>query len=264
MQMVYLPFICLGLAFLSCWKRKDRGAWAVFALLSVVFAYLLGNVSLWGVLLLGGWAFLWKVYKTQRSIALFLFLLVLSYGFKFHLFPGFQPLQITPRFFMGMESPWIGLFPLALIVPLASTKKEWWEALTKGLWLTVAAIAGMIVLATYNRTVAFEAHLPTFAFIRYLHNLVLVSISEEAFYRGFVQEQLSRWLPKGLALVLAAFCFMLAHCYWSPNPMMLAFTFLAGLLYGGVYLFSGRIESAILCHFLLNAIHMTFFSYHAM
>lgn len=262
--MVYLPFICLGLAFLSCWKRKESSIWALFALLSVVFAYLLGNVSLSGVLILGGWALLWAQYKTHRSIALFILLLFLSYGFKFHLFPGFQPLQITPHFYMGMESPWIGLFPLALLVPLASTKRQWWEALTKGLWLTVGGIIGMIALATYNRTVAFEAHLPTFACIRYLYHLVFVAISEEAFYRGFVQEQLCRLLPKGLALVLAALCFMLAHLYWSPNPMMLAFTFLAGLLYGGVYLCSGRIESAILCHFLLNVIHMTFFTYHAM
>jgi len=273
MEIVYLPFVLLGLAFLTCWKSREKGVWAGFAFLSVVSAYFLGNVTLLGVLILSGWALLWAIYSRLVSSRwqklVFAILIVLSYGFKFHLFSGFQPLAITPRFLLGMESPWIGLFSLALFVPLALTGKEWREALTKGLWLTVAGIAAMILLAAASRTVAFEVHLPTFALIRYLHNLVLVSISEEAFYRGFVQEQLSTWLPntrwgKGCALVSASLLFMLAHSYWSPNPMILAYTFLAGLLYGGVYMLSGRIESAILCHFLLNAIHMTFFSYHAM
>ena len=69
---------------------------------------------------------------------------------------------------------------------------------------------------------------------------------------------------KILALILTSVLFTATHIYWSPNLEILAFVFLASLLYGSVYLISGKIESAILCHFLLNLIHMTFFSYHAM
>jgi membrane protease YdiL (CAAX protease family) len=66
-----------------------------------------------------------------------------------------------------------------------------------------------------------------------------------------------------MALILSSLIFTAAHLYWSPNLAIFGFVFFAGLLYGGVYLISGRIESAIICHLLLNFIHMTFFSYHA-
>jgi len=36
MEIVYLPFLLLGLAFLSCWKSRERGVWAGFAFLSEV------------------------------------------------------------------------------------------------------------------------------------------------------------------------------------------------------------------------------------
>jgi membrane protease YdiL (CAAX protease family) len=273
LELIYLPFILLGIAFLSTWARRDPKVWGGLAALSVIAAQSLGYVSMVGTIFLIGWAVLWFVFAKLENksarIAMFWVLLFVSFGFKFHLFAGFKPLQLTPRFFIGMDSPWIGLFPLALLVPLASNLNEMKVALTKGLWLTLIGIFALILLATINKAANFEPHWPSYPITRYLTNLILVAIPEEAFYRGFVQNQFVKWLPNTLwgksgALIIASLIFMLAHLFWSPNPMVLGFTFLAGLLYGGVYMVSGRIESAILCHFLFNFVHMTFFSYHAM
>jgi hypothetical protein len=91
-------------------------------------------------------------------------------------------------------------------------------------------------------------------------NLFLTSIPEEGFYRRFIQNKLCPYFGKTIALFLTAALFTLTHIFWSPNIGILALTFVAGLLYGGIYLYSKKIESAILCHFLLNFIHITFFS----
>ena len=106
-------------------------------------------------------------------------------------------------------------------------------------------------------------------FARLLSNFFLTSIPEEGFYRGFIQNTFYKYFEnikfgKILALLVTSILFTAAHVYWSPNAQILGFVFLASLLYGGVYLISGKLESAILCHFLLNLIHMMFFSYHAM
>lgn len=269
MDRTLIPFVFLGLAFLSVWVRRDLKIWGPLLVISLLLGLFLGNISVLGLLILLAWAALWFLYVKQPKIALFIAIVILSFGFKFHWFPGFFPLKLTPRFMLGLEAPCAFFFPLALLVPVAAHWNDWKIAFTKGLWLTVAGIGAMALVATTLGTVHWQFTLPSMPAIRYLNNLVLVAIPEEAFYRGFIQTTLCRFFhntKKGnlAALFLTSFLFALTHLYWSPSLAILGFTFIAGLLYGGVYLLSGKIESAILCHFLLNFIHMTFFNYHAM
>jgi uncharacterized protein len=154
------------------------------------------------------------------------------------------------------------------LVPLSQTLNDWKKVL-KGFGIGCLGIGVLALFATIGRVTQWELKLPSFFPIRCWSNLILTSIPEEGFYRGFLQTQLVRYfgskkLGKIGALLLTSIIFTSAHMYWSPNIAILAFVFLASLLYGGVYLISGKIESAILCHFLLNIIHMTFFNYHAM
>ena len=155
-----------------------------------------------------------------------------------------------------------------VLVPLARDTKDW-SAVLKGLMFGCAGIAVMAVLATLSGATHWQFKLPSFIAARILSNFFLTSIPEEGFYRGFIQNTLCKYfksikLGRYLALLLTSILFTAAHVYWSSNIQILIFVFLASLLYGGVYLISGKIESSILCHFLLNLIHMTFFSYHAM
>jgi membrane protease YdiL (CAAX protease family) len=121
----------------------------------------------------------------------------------------------------------------------------------------------LALLATVAKATHWELKLPSFFAARLLSNFFLTCIPEEGFYRGFIQNTLGKYLGKSASLILTSLLFAAAHMYWSPNLSLLIFVFLAGLLYGGVYLISGKIESAIFTHFLLNVIHMVFFSYHA-
>ncbi|HSX10710.1 MAG TPA: CPBP family intramembrane glutamic endopeptidase [Chlamydiales bacterium] len=263
----FISFIFLGLAFLSVWVRRDLRIWMSLFFASVIAAMMGGNILPVGVLVLFGWVYLWFFYTELKSISQFLVFLVIilaSYAMIFQLVPGFDPVVITPKFRMGIQKPMVLLFPLALLVPVARTWRDWKKAF-RGLLYGCLGIGVMALLATAAGATHWQMKLPPSAWIIYLNNLIFVAIPEEAFFRGFIQNQVCRYLNnKFLGLLIASAIFTLAHVYWSPNATILAFVFIAGLLYGGVYLLTEKIESAILTHFLLNFIHMTFFAYHAL
>lgn len=266
--MTFFAFLFLGGAFLSLWLKREPKIWGTLAGISILFGVVAGHIASIGLVFLLCLALLWVFYQRQPSVALFIAIVCLGIGFKLRLLPGFHPYFFTSKFAIGLENPFIGLFPLALVVPLAKNGRDW-AAVMKGLGLGCAGIAVLAGLAILTGATQWDFKLPSHMGMRTLSNFVLTSIPEEGFYRGFIQTTLgdyfsnTRW-GKGLALLLTALLFSFSHIYWSPNLGILAFTFLTGLLYGGVYLFSQKIESAILCHFLFNLIHMTFFAYHAM
>lgn len=63
-------------------------------------------------------------------------------------------------------------------------------------------------------------------------------------------------------VILVGVLFGLAHVGGGYTYAMLATV--AGIGYGYAYYRSGRIETAILTHFLLNAVHAVFFTYPAL
>jgi len=268
MNLDIISWLLLALALLSVWFRPISKLWGLLLALSLSIRMIEGKLLLAGLALIIAWAILFHFYTRNKNRALFLLIILLSFGFAFHLFPGFVPTEITPRFKLSIETSMLGLFPLALLVPLAKEGKQWrqvWKGLTFGC-LGIALMA-LLVLASGSLSLTFK--LPSSPLIRFASNLILVAIPEEAFYRGFVQRQIAKYLKnnkrgKAVALILSTLIFTLAHLYWAPSLTILSFVFLAGLLYGGVYLISEKIESAILCHFLLNFVHMTCFTYHAM
>ncbi len=78
-----------------------------------------------------------------------------------------------------------------------------------------------------------------------------VAISQELFFRGIIQNFLSQWLGPLAALILGSIIFGLAH--WNYNgPKMVLTATCAGLIYGSVYLFTGNVLCAVICHALTN------------
>ena len=261
-------FIFLAASFLSLWARREPIVWGTLLGLSLLSGLIAGNVNWVGLIFISALVLLWVFYDRKPNMALFIIIICISACLKMRFLPGYTPFFFTPKFAVGLEGSLIGLFPLAFIVPLAQTVKDWASAL-KGLLIGCAGIAVLAVLATFSGATHWHFKPPTFATARILSNFFLTSIPEEGFYRGFIQSTLCKYfknitLGKTLALIVTSILFTAAHAFWSPNLQILGFALLASLLYGGVYLISGKIESAILCHFLLNFIHMTFFSYHAM
>lgn len=263
-------FICLAASFVSMWIRKESRIWGSLFVSSLILAVAAGNILPLGFVFVALWTTLWLLYdRYTSSKALFAICIVLmSFGFKLHLLPGYVPLYIISKFCLGFGAPVVGLFALAFVVPLARSKNDW-KKVFQGLGFGILGIAVLAVLAVGTHAVPLQFKVPTCAFTRLSSNLCLTAIPEEAFYRGFIQGGLSKYwsrnrFGKGVALIVSSIVFTLAHIGWSPSVDVLAFVFLASLLYGSVYMVFKKVESAILCHFLLNAVHMFFFSYHAM
>jgi hypothetical protein len=263
-----VAFVFLVGSFLSLWVRRDPRIWGTLLGASVLCGFVSGNISETGLVFIAILVLLWILYTRKQTLSLFILLVCIGTAFKLRLFPGYTPYFFTHKFAVGLEMPLIGLLPLAFLVPLARSVKDW-TAVINGLLIGCVGISILAVLATLTNVTQWNFKLPTFATERLLSNLFLTCIPEEGFYRGFIQATLCKYFKnvkfgKFFSLIVTSILFTAVHLYWSPDLATLGFVFLASMLYGGVYLISRRIESAILCHFLLNFIHMTFFSYHAM
>lgn len=265
--MTLMAFIFLSASLLIPWISRTPNLWIALICLSLLAGLVAGNLTLIGLSFIIILLLFWLIYYQRPAIGLFIAIVFLSISFKLKLIPGFYPYFFTSKFAIGLENPLIGIFPLVLLVPLAERIQDW-KSVMKGLVFGIAGIFLLAFLAIVSGAIHWNFSLPAYFGIRIYSNLIFTCIPEEAFYRGFVQNTLCGYFKtikfgKLMSLLITSALFSIAHIFWAPDIGILIFTFLASLLYGSVYLYSKKIESAILCHFLLNLIHMTFFSYHA-
>jgi len=123
----------------------------------------------------------------------------------------------------------------------------------------VLALGGALLLDM----ISWAPKWPDQAWLWTLNNLLLVTLVEEALFRGYIQGGLTRYfknLPYGenLALLLASLMFGLVHVGAGWQWVLLAS--LAGVGYGLAYRFGG-LGAAIATHFGLNLLHFGLFTY---
>ncbi len=83
--------------------------------------------------------------------------------------------------------------------------------------------------------------------------LFLIGPAEEIFWRGYVQERLSRRFSPNLGFLIATVCYTLVHIA-SFNFMLIMASLVCGIAWGGLYrLFPHRFSAIILSHALWDA-----------
>lgn len=126
--------------------------------------------------------------------------------------------------------------------------------ITPCLALGLAVLLGLIQI---------ELKVPSFWLSFLAINLLFTCVAEEAFFRGFLQRGLSNWLDGKFSLLIApifsALIFGLAHIAGGIEYAFVAGV--AGLGYGYLFYRTKRIELSILCHFMLNVLHLFLFTY---
>jgi uncharacterized protein len=176
---------------------------------------------------------------------------------------GAYPTSIIWNF----DKPLAGLLLLGWGIPRAYGWSSWKHAgligLGYGMICVALMAAGALALGAVAWAPKFTAMTATFA----VGNLLLVCVAEEAFFRGVVQRGLGdAWSAKkygrGWSLSLAALFFGICHVQGGIGLIVVATV--AGLFYGAAYQRSGRVEAAILCHFMLNVTHFALFTYPAL
>lgn len=195
--------------------------------------------------------------------------LVLALALALHAVPGYNnPLVLKDVRFSPQSAPYTlyanfdkGLIGLALLLFLCRRASSWrdfasaWrqQALT---WivLLLAVFALGTMLGFIRPDFKLPAVLPLFMAI----NLLFVCVAEEAFFRGVIQEQLSRY-GNPLAIAVSSLLFGLAH--WGGGWQFALLATVAGLGYAVLFARTRRIEVPIAAHFLVNLVHFVAFTY---
>jgi membrane protease YdiL (CAAX protease family) len=282
-----LPFALLLIAVLGLWIQ--RSLWIAALTAAVVAAYftgaLAGPAALW-IALLGGLALAHRWCKTRPAprtarwqpvasgLAFFLFALAMG----LLLLPGFprtvlvETVVLSPGalpYSIGLGFPKVvaGIFVLGLI---HDERVRSWGELGQVLWRAVpvflATVGAVMALALAVGYVRFDPKWTPLFLVWAPVNLLFTCLAEEAFFRGFVQRELSeagahRRRAAAVALGIGALLFGLVH--FGGGWKYVAAATLAGVGYGVAYQRTRRIEGAMAVHFGVNAVHFLLFTYPA-
>jgi hypothetical protein len=283
----FLSFVFLALSILAIWLTPlQKRTWQVLALLSAVFAFISGRISFQGLIIEIGFGtitylFYRKSHKNWQKVTCALSILVIGVILSLHKFPEFQNwlilsnLKLSPdafptKLYLNLDKPLVGLFILAWSQPILSTRKDWILTLKQTIPLVFLSSPVLLFLSYILNYVRFNFKWFEFSGTWLIFNLLFTCVAEEAFFRRFLQSQLTCLLgfwkntqnqsPR-IAWIFTSVLFGLAHFPGGKTYVLLST--IAGLFYGYAYLSTRRIEASIITHFSVNAIHFIFFTYPA-
>lgn len=205
--------------------------------------------------------------RWQQTLGHALFI-ALAVALALHWLPGFNGARVIDKvvlsegaipfsMYLNLDKPLIGAW-LLLACP-------WLVMLRlRGLATSLGVILPLTLLACLGGAwslglVAWAPKWPDQAWLWLLNNLLLVSLTEELLFRGYIQGGLQRlFRHDGLALIAAALLFGLAHLGGGWQWFYLAS--LAGVGYGLAYRHGG-LTAAVLCHVVVNLVHFAGFTY---
>jgi membrane protease YdiL (CAAX protease family) len=253
--------------------------WTTLALLMLGYtvAFIYGQLALpaavsIGLLIMAGACVSASGHWAVRSFGHCLFI-ALALGLASHWLPGFLNARVIPAahfspdaapfsmflnldksligFWIVFACPWV-FYRVAVVRSVAVTACAF-------LVTTVACMATAVSLGI----IAWTPKWPEQSGIWMFNNLLLVTLTEELLFRGYLQGGLSRLLrrlpyPDALAIALASSVFGLAHLGAGWEWALLAG--LAGVGYGIAYRLGG-LSAAVLTHFGLNLVHFSLFTY---
>jgi membrane protease YdiL (CAAX protease family) len=279
--MTLLPFALLLAAVVGLWIH--RAVWIGAFIAAIVAAYftgaLTGLAGLW-LAILAALALGYRAARdaprtsmtraAQLAAGLAFALFALALGLL--LLPGFVRTTLVAEtvlspgavpYSVGLGFPKVatGILILGLINPTQS-RHGLGRTLKLALPVWAATTGAVMLFALAIGSVAFDPKWTPIFFAWAGANLFFVCLSEESFFRGFVQAELAKlggraWAA--IAIATSAVLFGLAHSGGGPSYVVAGT--IAGVGYAIAYARTGRIEAAMAVHFGLNAIHFLLFTY---
>jgi membrane protease YdiL (CAAX protease family) len=272
-----VPWVLLlpatALAWVPRWQRAALG----LMLGGYLFALVVGQIDALGLVWLGllSCAFWLTRQPGRRGLAAlghatFVLLAVLL---GVHALPGFHNLRVVDaaRFtldalpftmYLNLDKPFVGF------VLLFALGRQWVDVppmrwLKTGIVMLVATSAVCIGAAMALGGTAWNPKWPAETWLWSANNLLLVTMPEEAFFRGYVQGELMRMFgeqprSRWIALIVTAALFGAAH--FAGGPIFALLAFVAGIGYGIALLYGG-LPASVLTHFGLNFLHFVLFTY---
>ncbi|MGZ9898324.1 lysostaphin resistance A-like protein [Shewanella gaetbuli] len=200
---------------------------------------------------------------------------IVSYAFIFlwcvalflHLAPGFNNVKVLDQVMTGPHSIPFTMYlnidkPLIFFGLLLSYPAILGNKLTlnrKAILFTAIPLFSLLLIAWAVGILRPELTIPYWWWLFLLNNLFITCVAEEAFFRGFIQQSLSKHFGWLVGITIASLLFGFAHI--GGGLLLVTFATLAGIGYGLVYHYSSRLWVAVLLHFLFNFSHLLFFTY---
>ncbi len=276
----FVAYILLLCSIISCWTFSKYYLFAPLYFISYCLAYLGGIVTYTSLFPLAviTIALLCLKFSPKRFIHLFasMVIAIVGMGIMTHMLKGFQNLLLLKEITYGASTVPINLYLnfdkvslaillLGLSIKVLQTKEGWKQTLIITIpWIAFSAFI-LLGYSKFSHLVALDIKLPPTTIYWLIINFFFVVIPEEAFYRGFLQHEITKNLPNRaaplLAIIAVSLVFALSHLFFTLNLSFLLASFIGSVLYGVIFYFSGSIESAILTHFSINVIHFFFFTY---
>ena len=277
------PFVLLLTAVLGLWLH--RVVWMSALIAAVALGYhsgaLQGLAALW---ILIAAALAWSYARARArattsgarvlQLAVGLVFLVYALAMALAVLPGFIRVELVPprvlsegaapyALAVGFPKVVIGILILGLINPLVSLPGLG-RVLKSALPVLIITTAAVIVCALALGYTRFDPHWASLFLLWAPINLLFTCLSEEAFFRGYVQHEIARigenraiW--GALALLVGALSFGLVH--FAGGAAYVIAGVVAGLGYGWAFLRTQRVEAAMAVHFGVNAVHFLLFVY---
>lgn len=272
-----VPFVFLLAAVLGLWVH--RALWIGALIAAVVAAYLTGSLhglaALW-IAITGAlaWGFA-NARARPAKLVLGIVFAVYALAMGLALLPGFDRVVLAAQVVLspgaapydiavGFPKVVTGIFILGIISPTLISRRGLGGVLRNAAPV-FAATALVVMIAVF--AMGYTTWAPKWSALFFLWapiNLFFTCLSEEVFFRGFVQHQLARAgrgseIAQLAALAAGALLFGLAH-FGVGVSYVIAAT-LAGLGYGWAFQRTQRLEAAMAVHFGVNAVHFLFFVY---
>ena len=244
-SVLYLAVACLWLP-ASIWGQP---LWLILAASAGFIALISGQLTPLGLGLAALYLFIAYLFSRTTGAKkkwLTLLLAALSLLLGAHLLPGFHNLQalnavlvsadgLPFTMYLNLDKTLVALGLLGWCIPRLSRRQEWRQLLQVLLSLSLLFLLLIFILALASGKVHWDPKLPSYTLLWMLTNLLFVCTAEEAFFRGFLQQQLAllwknRPLQQELPLALASLVYGLSH--FAGGPLYVAFVTLAGLGYG--------------------------------
>ena len=275
--MTLTPFLLLLTAVAGLWVH--RALWSGALAAAVFAAYMTGSLrglaALW-IAIAGALAWGYTKARSRGArVALGIAFAIYSLAMGLALLPGFNRVVLADHVVLspgaapydiavGFPKVVTGLFILGLINPALISRRGLGKVISRAVPVFAATVL-VVMIGVYSMGYTALAPKWTALFLLWAPiNLFFTCLSEEAFFRGFVQHELARagsWSDAaGIgALVIGAALFGLAH-FGGGTSYVVAAT-LAGLGYGWAFQRTQRVEAAMAVHFGVNATHFLLFVY---
>ena len=184
-----------------------------------------------------------------------------------HAVPGFSATPLWPARQLSADAPPYTLRLSWDKLLVGVTLLAWWlgqprlsKAISPRVWLTAAStLLGVPLLALALGLVGWQPKWPPGLWLWLMVNLGVTVLAEELLFRGLLQTRLVNWLGAWQGIGLSTLLFAAVHIPFSPLFAVVAGV--AGLGYGLMLHFSGRISLAIALHLAVNVLHLLLLSY---